>query len=111
MWRVGGIGDREKVREVCEAVLAQLGGYPRHAFYRAMFAEAGFPEAEQRVTSDRMIDAIVAYGDEAAVTEKIRRIAATEVDEILCTIVRSGPNPRGSYDRSVELLGRLCKAE
>ena len=53
----------------------QLSIYPRLPFYARMFAEAGYPEAEESSAwSDRMIDAVVLSGDEEEVTRRLRGV-------------------------------------
>lgn len=102
-----GVSVHQDAAEVREAALRQLGGYARLPFYQRMFVEAGFPEAAQGTTSERMLEAIVAHGDQAAVAERLERILAAGVDEVICTVVPAGPDPKASAERTLRALAEL----
>ena len=100
--------DRAAVRE---AGMKQLGAYARIPFYRAMFVDGGFPEAADGTTSARMLDAIIVSGSENEVAGRLREIGAAGVDEVICTIVQAGSDPRSAAQRTRELLGALSQAD
>ncbi|MBI4493860.1 MAG: LLM class flavin-dependent oxidoreductase [Chloroflexi bacterium] len=102
-----GVSVHEDAAEVRAATLKQFGFYPRAPLYQRMFAEAGFPEATQGVLSERMVDAIVAYGDEAAVARHFERIAAAGVEEVICSVIPAGRDPGASAQRTLQCLGSL----
>lgn len=102
-----GVSVHPDAAEVREAARKQFGFYARTPFYQAMFVEAGFPEAAQGELSERMIEAIVAHGDEVAVAGQLERIAAAGVDEVICTIVAAGQDPKASAERTLQHLAAL----
>lgn len=61
--------DPEKAREVAKATLAMYLPLPN---YRNAWFGMGFSEAEVDGTSDRFLDAMVAWGDESAIAERIQ---------------------------------------
>jgi F420-dependent oxidoreductase-like protein len=95
--------------EVRDAVRAQIMNV-RLPFYQQMFADAGYPEAAQGVWSDRMIDGIVLWGDEATVAGKLKAFGAWGGSEILASIVTAGTDRKASRDRSLRLLGEVARA-
>ena len=102
------------VSDDAEAVMAaakrQLGFYPRLPYYSAMWQDAGFPEAKEGTFSERMADALVISGDAATVAMRIRDIANYGVDEIIAMPLQL-PDDSASFQRTVELLGALAKAD
>lgn len=95
--------------EVREAVRAQIMNV-RLPFYQRMFADAGYPEAGNGVWSDRMIDGIVLWGNEARVADRLREFGAWGGTEILASIVTAGKDRAASRDRTLRLLGDAAKA-
>ncbi|MBI4305090.1 MAG: LLM class flavin-dependent oxidoreductase, partial [Chloroflexi bacterium] len=100
----------DNTEEVRRAVREQLAGYPRLPFYAQMFADAGFPEAQQTLMwSDRMIDAVVAHGDEAAVANRLRQVLEWGASEVLIAVVTAGPDPKKSWERTMRLIAVLSQ--
>ncbi|MBI4220736.1 MAG: LLM class flavin-dependent oxidoreductase [Chloroflexi bacterium] len=100
----------ERAGEVRTAVREQLAGYPRLPFYARMFADAGFPEARESAGwSDRMIDAVVAHGDEAAVAERLRQVLAWGAAEALIAVVTAGTDANASWERTMRLIAVLSQ--
>jgi F420-dependent oxidoreductase-like protein len=70
-----------------EAVLAaarkRLGTYGKLPFYRNMFAEAGYPVAEDGLIPDALIDNLVVSGDEQTVATRFRDLLNGGLDELL----------------------------
>ena len=64
----------EHADEVRGAVREQLATYPRLPFYQRMLMAAGFAEVANNTWSDRMIDAVVLWGNEAHVEERLREL-------------------------------------
>ena len=95
--------DRDQVRAEARK---QLSIYPRLPFYARMFAEAGYPEAEESSAwSDRMIDAVVLSGDEEEVTRRLRELFDWGVGEVIVHVIMVGDDEQGSWERAVSLLG------
>jgi alkanesulfonate monooxygenase SsuD/methylene tetrahydromethanopterin reductase-like flavin-dependent oxidoreductase (luciferase family) len=94
--------------EVRAAVREQIMN-PRLPFYQRMLAAAGFPEAENGVWSDRMIDGVVFSGNEARVSERLSELFAWGATEILATPVLAGSDRAASLDRTMRLLGQVAQ--
>lgn len=86
----------------------QLANYPRLPFYRAMWIEAGFPEAAQAEFSRHMFDGLVIHGDEETVAERIRGLRDFGAAEIIATPLPL-QSDGGAAARTVELLGQLAR--
>lgn len=92
--------------EVLSAARQQLSLYPRLPFYSRMFAEAGFPEAEESTSwSDRMIDAVVLYGDVDEIKSRLRKLFDWGIGEVIAHVITVGDDEDGSWQRTVDLLG------
>ncbi len=96
--------DREAVRS---ASMRQFGFYPRLPFYSAMFQEAGFPEAADGSFSEAMADALIISGDEAAVADRLRGVAAFGAREIVASIIILDNDP-AAYSRTLGFLGEMA---
>ena len=94
--------------EVRSAVRAQILNV-RLPFYQQMFADAGYPEAHEGAWSDRMIDGIVIWGNEASAAEKLRQFARWGGQEILASVVTAGADRKASRERTLRLLGSVAK--
>jgi alkanesulfonate monooxygenase SsuD/methylene tetrahydromethanopterin reductase-like flavin-dependent oxidoreductase (luciferase family) len=95
--------------EVCAAVREQIMN-PRLPFYQRMLIAAGFPEAAQGTWSDRMIDAVVLWGNETQVEERLHELFAFGAAEILAAPVLAGSNRAASLERTMHLLGRVAQS-
>jgi F420-dependent oxidoreductase-like protein len=71
----------ENFDEVREAANRQVSFYGRMPSYSAMFADAGFEAGEE--LSDPLIEALVAYGSDAAIAERLRWLLAQGAGEII----------------------------
>ena len=100
----------ENAAEVRELVRRQIAN-PRLPFYRRMLVDAGFPEAANGQWSDAMIDAVVFWGDEARVTERIEEMFSFGAAEVLLSPMGAGPNPGESVHRATTLIAQLSKKE
>ena len=92
-----------------QAVIAasrkQLGRYGRLPFYASMFADAGFPVSDGTM-SDALFDNLVVSGDEATVTNRLRELAGTGLDELLVMPVAVA-NAGDEQARIARLIGQL----
>jgi alkanesulfonate monooxygenase SsuD/methylene tetrahydromethanopterin reductase-like flavin-dependent oxidoreductase (luciferase family) len=100
----------DNAEEVRAAVREQFQMYPRLPFYRQMLIAAGFTEAANRTWSDAMIDAVVLWGNEAHVTERLHDLFAYGATEILASPVLAGRDRTASLDRTMHLLGRVARS-
>lgn len=82
---------------------------PRLRFYQCMLIAAGFPEAEKGVWSDAMIDAVVFWGNEVRVEERLHEMLDYGAAEILASPVLAGGDPAASLDRTLRLLGQVSQ--
>jgi hypothetical protein len=57
-----------------------------------------------------MIDAVVLWGNEARVEERLRELFAWGATEVLVSPVAVGSNRTASLDRTLRLLGRTAQA-
>lgn len=92
------------------ASMRQFGFYPRLPFYSAMFQEAGFPEAADGTFSEKMADALVFSGDEAALEDRLRGIAAFGAREIVVSVIILESDPP-AYSRTVRFLGKMAGSD
>jgi F420-dependent oxidoreductase-like protein len=97
----------EHAAEVRAAVRQQVRN-PRQPFYQRMLIAAGFPEAAQGTWSDAMIDAIVCWGDETRVAERIQDLFACGATEVLLSPIGAGEDQAASVRRTNSLLAELA---
>jgi alkanesulfonate monooxygenase SsuD/methylene tetrahydromethanopterin reductase-like flavin-dependent oxidoreductase (luciferase family) len=97
----------DNAEEVRAAVRQQIMN-PRLPFYQRMLIAAGYPEAEQGTWSDRMIDAVVLWGNEARVADRLHELFAWGATEVLASPVPAGSNQPTSLDRTMRLLGQVA---
>jgi len=97
----------DDAEEVRTAVREQIQN-PRLPFYRQMLIAAGFPEATDGTWSDAMIDAVVLWGNEDRVTERLHGLFAYGATEILASPVLAGRDRAASLDRTMRLLGHVA---
>ena len=81
----------------------------RLPFYQRMLIDAGFPEAAQGVWSDAMIDAIVFWGDETRVTERIQEMFSFGATEVLISPIGVGEDQGASIHRTTRLIAEVAK--
>ncbi len=84
----------------------RLAVYTRLPFYQAMFAGAGYPDARDGVVSDALLAELVLSGDEAQVSQGIRRFRDAGVDEVIVSLLPAGRALEASLDRTFRLLGQ-----
>lgn len=95
-----------------EAVLqqarAQMGFYQRLPFYRAMWLEAGYPDAAGTEFTKTMCDALVISGNEEQVADRIRALPSYGAREIIAMPLLL-ENDRDARARTIGLLGELAR--
>ena len=74
--------------------------------YRANFARMGFTGSDIASLSDRLVDELVAWGDIAAITARIREHLDAGADQVALTILSQGGQPR-PVNAARELAGHL----
>lgn len=99
----------ENAAEARGAVREQIMN-PRLPFYQRMLEAAGFPEAREGTWSDRMIDAVVFWGNEVQVEARLRDFFSCGATEILVSPVVAGSDRAASLDRTLRLLGKVTQA-
>ena len=95
--------------EVRAAVREQIMN-PRLTFYQNMLVDAGFPEGREGGWSDAMIDAVVFWGGEAQVAQRLQELLAMGATEILASPVLAGGDRDASLERNLRLLGQVAQA-
>ena len=94
--------------EVRAGVRAQIMN-PRLPFYQRMLRKAGFPEARDGTWSDAMIDAVVFWGDEFRVSERLQELFSFGATEVLASPISAGADGAASVDRTMRLLGQVAQ--
>lgn len=89
-------------------VPVQFGFYLKVIMYQRMFRDAGYPEAAEGTFSDRLLDNLVIWGDEATVRRRVAEMKGYGASEILVSIVNLRDDPAAG-DRTIEVLGDLAK--
>lgn len=69
------------------AARQRLGTYGRLPFYARMFADAGYPTADDGTMPDALFDALVVSGEPAQVAAQLAEIRAAGIDEVLVHLV------------------------
>jgi F420-dependent oxidoreductase-like protein len=93
--------DRETVREVARQALSFYTGLP---FYVKMWEGAGYPVAAPGVVSDKLIDELVVWGDEAMVQGRLQELLDSGCDELLVNGLE-GADPPAERTRLISFLG------
>jgi alkanesulfonate monooxygenase SsuD/methylene tetrahydromethanopterin reductase-like flavin-dependent oxidoreductase (luciferase family) len=94
--------------EAQRVVRERVAFYPRLPFYAEMFAAAGYPEAHTGQWSERMLEAVVIAGDEAAVADGVAKFVATSgASELIASIVPVGKDELASTVRAMRLIASL----
>jgi F420-dependent oxidoreductase-like protein len=85
-----------------------LAHYPKWENYRQMFVAAGMPEARDAAWSSRMVDAVVIHGDDTTCARKVDEfLAVSGVDEMILSVMPTGPDRLASLHRTLDWIGRL----
>lgn len=96
--------------EARAAAREQMGFYTRVPFYAAMLAGAGFSEAAQGAWSDAMIDAVVLWGREEQVADRLRQLFEWGASEIVVSPIAAGQDRAASTERTLQLLAQVAKS-
>ena len=95
--------------QVRDEARKQLSIYPKLPFYARMFAQAGFPEAEESASwSDGMVDAVVLSGGEEEVGSRLLELFGWGVGEVIVHVIPAGDDKKASWDRTIDLLAGLA---
>jgi F420-dependent oxidoreductase-like protein len=81
--------------------LERLAGYTRMHFYRAMFGDAGYPEAADGNVPAALADELVLVGSEEQVAAGLQRFADAGCDEVIVSLL---PGSDADTDRTLALL-------
>ncbi len=95
---------------VLQQARAQLGFYQRLPFYRAMWLDAGYPDAAGDEFTRTMCDALVVSGDEQQVADRLRALPGFGASEIIAMPLLLG-NDREARGRTIRLLGELAQGD
>lgn len=68
---------------VIQATRTQIAHYGHLPFYVSMFADAGYPIGEGGVMSDALIGSLVISGSTTAISERLKELLASGLDELL----------------------------
>jgi alkanesulfonate monooxygenase SsuD/methylene tetrahydromethanopterin reductase-like flavin-dependent oxidoreductase (luciferase family) len=93
---------------VREAAQRQVGMYPRFQFYNDMFRRAGYPDAADGL-SQSLVDALVVYGSEAEVAERLAERAAAGFGEVMAMPLIAGDDRTGSIERSYAAIAAAAQ--
>ena len=96
-------------QQVLAAAQRQIGGYPRFQFYRKMFATAGYSGAAEGLSME-LIDALVPYGSEQQVAERLLKLLDTGMGELLVMPLIVGDDRQGSTERAFAAVARAARA-
>ena len=99
----------ENPDEIRAAVRQRFGSFARSRFYQKMFIAAGFPEMAEGSWSDALIDAVVLWGSNDRVAERLERLLAWGVTEVLASPVPAGSDRRASLERTLGLLAKVSQ--
>ena len=99
----------ENPDEARAAVRQQFGSFARSPFYQQMFIAAGFPETAEGSWSDAMIDAVVLWGNEDRVADRIEELFSWGVTEVLASPVPAGSDRSASLERTLGLLAQVSQ--
>ena len=77
--------------------------------YVQLFTASGFPECSQGTWSEAMIDAIVPWGGESQVAERLMELFSFGATEIIVSPVLTGGDWMASVDRTLRLLAQVAQ--
>jgi probable F420-dependent oxidoreductase len=96
--------DRDRAKAIARDRVSGLLGRPGWS-YAAGVARLGYSDQDIAEVSDRLVDAIVAYGDPAAIAAKVREHVAAGADHV--TVM---PQTGGDFTGGVDQLEQLAPA-
>jgi F420-dependent oxidoreductase-like protein len=99
--------DWSRVRAAAERRFALNQGLP---YYARMLVDAGFPEAANGKPSDGTIRALVVWGSDREIAERLRELRAFGIDEILASPLALLDEPGPVQARTLALLGELARS-
>lgn len=96
--------DRSRAKVTARAALSAMLGLPGSS-YPASLARLGYSAQEINEVSDRLVDAVIAYGEPATIAAKAREHLAADADHVMIM-----PPIGGDFTTSVEQLEQLAPA-
>ncbi|MFM9886727.1 MAG: LLM class flavin-dependent oxidoreductase [Burkholderiales bacterium] len=82
--------------------------YPKLRNYQEMFVASGYPEARNGGWSDKMVEAVVLHGDEAACAKKVDAFLKTSgCEELILSVLATGADRAASLQRTLGWIGKL----
>ena len=94
--------------EVREAFLERFTMYMGRPNYARMFTTAGYPEVNEGVWSDAMVNSVLYSGDEEQVVRRLGELFAIGATEIFVSPLAAGPDREASFDRALRLVGDVA---
>lgn len=98
----------DNASEVVEGVQAFFGTYFFPEFQK-LFTTAGLPEGTDGRWGQPMVDAVVPWGDEMRVAERLKEIFSFGVSEIIVSPVPAGADSDASRERTLRLLAQVSR--
>ena len=99
----------ENKAAVHEAAVNQIGFFQKIPYYSRVLQDSGFEEAAGDEFSERMTDALVVYGKETDVADRVLSMRADfGVDEIIAEIIKLPGDLESTFDSTFSLLGELA---
>jgi probable F420-dependent oxidoreductase len=96
--------DADRARAIAHGPLHMLGQMPA---YQANFRRMGFTQEEVDQRADRLLDALVAWGDLDAITARLAEQRAAGADHLAVSIVSASPAPtREEWQRLADVVVR-----
>ena len=88
------------------AARQMLERYVSTPFYARMFADAGYPIGADNTPSDALLDQLLLFGDDEAVSADLRALLDRGLDELLVSLV-APPGAQPDMDRLFRIVGGL----
>ena len=101
------VADADKNRAQATARQQVAGQLGQPGTYAATMARLGYSEQEITEVSDRLVDAIVGYGDAAAIAAKAREHLAAGADHVM--VMSTGTDFTGGVDQLEQLAPALAE--
>jgi probable F420-dependent oxidoreductase len=96
--------DADRARAIARQPLGFLGTLPQ---YQASFRRLGFTEAEIETRADRLVDALVPWGNSQAIAARVAEQFAAGADHVAVSVTGAGDVPVEAWRQLVGVLGNL----
>jgi alkanesulfonate monooxygenase SsuD/methylene tetrahydromethanopterin reductase-like flavin-dependent oxidoreductase (luciferase family) len=97
--------DRPAVLSATRARIQTI-GYGNLPFYASMFADAGYPVGANGTLSDDLIGSLVISGSSASITERLKELLTSGVDELMVQLI-SVKQAESELEQLMQLIGHL----